>query len=148
LADRQRIVELFPPTHRRASVVTSRQRIVEVGGGCSAPFRVEVMVRAAVPLRQQPFSNVGLAAAIRWILAGNARPPTLREARPMAVPNRQGPGMEQATDTSPRDKWRWRPPFVSTMRCRVSRPSGSTMRCRSAATLQLLSQERDRAGGG
>src|SRR5262245_373985 len=91
-ADRQRIVEVFPPTHRRASVVTSRQRIVEVGGGCPAPSRVAVMVGAAVPLRQQPFSYVGRGAAIRWILAGNARPPTLQEARPRAVQTAKGRG--------------------------------------------------------
>ena len=33
LADRQRIVEVFPTTHRRVSVGSVRQRIVEIGGG-------------------------------------------------------------------------------------------------------------------
>ena len=33
VADRQRIVEVFPSTHRGAFVARKRQRIVEVGGG-------------------------------------------------------------------------------------------------------------------
>lgn len=34
-AMRQRIVEFFPPTHRRVSNLAIRQRIVEIGGGLS-----------------------------------------------------------------------------------------------------------------
>jgi hypothetical protein len=39
IANRQRIVELFPPAHRRAFGLRSRQRIVEMGGGINAPDR-------------------------------------------------------------------------------------------------------------
>src|SRR5262249_20128547 len=36
-ADRQRIVELLPTTHRRASRVPVRQRLVAIGGGTGSP---------------------------------------------------------------------------------------------------------------
>ena len=47
-ASRQRIVELFPSTHRRASVTLNRRRIVEIGGGREASSCVEVTPGAAV----------------------------------------------------------------------------------------------------
>ena len=119
-ADRQRIVDLFPTTHRRVSVVPSRRRIVEIGGGSTAPARVEVMVRVPAAVQPQPLSQVGRCAECRGIRDGNARPPTLREPRRTAVPNRPSPRVDQPTDTSPRDKWRLRRPPISTMRCRFA----------------------------
>src|SRR5262249_26523856 len=53
LADRQRIVELFPTAHRRALVMRNGQRIVEIGGGSDASSRVEVPARAAPPVRRK-----------------------------------------------------------------------------------------------
>jgi transposase len=41
-ASRQRIVEVFPPTHRRASCSLTRHRGVEIGGGTGAPGRCPV----------------------------------------------------------------------------------------------------------
>jgi hypothetical protein len=116
--------------------VRSRQRIVEIGGGSTAPSRVEATVRAPVPVHRQSFSSVGRGAVCHGIPGGNARQSILQGLRRMAVPNRPGAGTDQATDTSPRDKWRSQLPLVSTMRCRFHAPSDSTMRCRSAARME------------
>src|SRR5262245_30369674 len=62
-ANRQRIVELFPTAHRRASVMPNRQCIVEIGGGSSVPSCVLVRPGATAGLLQPSMTANQMAHA-------------------------------------------------------------------------------------
>ena len=72
-ANRQLIVEVFPPGHRRATSFLDRQDIVEIGVGSDPSSNVDVTPDTAVAEPQQGGDSAGWGAAIPTISTGNSR---------------------------------------------------------------------------
>ena len=77
VANRQLIVELFPPGDRGAFVMRGRQRIVELGGGSNAPSCVQALVVLPEAMLREGLRRSGPRSSQPWKTTGNAQQPAL-----------------------------------------------------------------------
>ena len=132
-ADRQIIVEVFPPGHRRALRLLDRQIIVEIGGGSEPSSNWRIRPEPPVPCRNEIGVETRRRAIDPAVFAGISR--LARRAGSSGArlgPARLPPGSGGATAAPPRDEGRPRLTFISSIRWRHRDPQSSTMICRFA----------------
>ena len=100
-ANRQVIVELFPPGDRKAIVVMrGRQRIVEIGGGSHTPSCVQVLVDLPLAMLRERLRRSGPGSSQPGNPAGNAQQPAL--GGPSPTPSASSPGEREKGNSATR----------------------------------------------